>query len=164
MPGRPLLHLPCRAGDRYRSYPSHPADYHGTRPLIEPAAAQRPGRQRYRKEAAMGVNVNFNKLADRYIAIWNEPDPQIRRKLIDELWTEDSAYHNRLFTVWARDMIENVISAAYGEYSASGFTFKSQNDPYGHHNGVRVSCVLVVSATGEADVVCEDFVLPNDEV
>jgi hypothetical protein len=111
----------------------------------------------------MGVNVNFNKLADRYIAIWNEPDPQIRRKLIDELWAEDSAYHNRLFTVWGRDMIENVISAAYGEYSARGFTFKSQNDAYGHHNGVRVGWVLVASGTGEADTFCEDFLLLNDE-
>lgn len=109
------------------------------------------------------MNVNYNKLADRYIAVWNEPDPQIRRKLIDELWAEDGAYHNRLFTVWGRDMIENIVAAAHAEYSARGFTFKSQNGSYGHHNGVRVGWVLVAAGTGEVDTLCEDFLLLNDE-
>jgi hypothetical protein len=31
-------------------------------------------------------------LADRYVALWNEADPERRRRLIAELWTEDGAY------------------------------------------------------------------------
>lgn len=109
------------------------------------------------------MNIDYNKLADRYVAIWNEPDPLIRRKLIDEVWAEDGAYHNRLFTVWGRDMIENIISAAHADYSAKGFMFKSQNCSYGHHNGVRIGWVLVASGTGEVDTVCEDFLMLNDD-
>ena len=30
-------------------------------------------------------------LADRYVALWNEPDPERRRRLIAELWTEDGS-------------------------------------------------------------------------
>ena len=30
-------------------------------------------------------------LADRYVALWNEPDPDRRRRLIAELWTEDGS-------------------------------------------------------------------------
>jgi hypothetical protein len=33
-----------------------------------------------------------NELADRYVALWNEPDPDQRRQLIEELWTEDGAH------------------------------------------------------------------------
>jgi hypothetical protein len=32
------------------------------------------------------------KLADRYVALWNEPDPDQRRRAISELWTEDGAH------------------------------------------------------------------------
>jgi len=30
-------------------------------------------------------------LADRYVALWNEPDPGRRRRVIAELWTEDGS-------------------------------------------------------------------------
>jgi len=30
-------------------------------------------------------------LADRYVALWNEPDAERRRRLIVELWTEDGS-------------------------------------------------------------------------
>lgn len=33
-----------------------------------------------------------NELADRYVALWNEPDPDRRRQLIAELWTEDGVH------------------------------------------------------------------------
>lgn len=32
------------------------------------------------------------ELADRYMALWNEPDPERRRAAIAELFTEDAAY------------------------------------------------------------------------
>jgi uncharacterized tellurite resistance protein B-like protein len=32
------------------------------------------------------------QLADRYIALWNEADPERRRRLIAELWTEDGSH------------------------------------------------------------------------
>lgn len=109
------------------------------------------------------MSINYNKVADRYIASWNEPDPRIRRKLIDEVWAEDGAYHNRMFIAQGRDMIENIVSAAYAQYSPKGFVFKSQNSSYGHHNGIRIGWVLVAAGTGDVDTICEDFLLLNDE-
>jgi len=31
-------------------------------------------------------------LADRYVALWNEADPQVREDLVHGLWTEDGAH------------------------------------------------------------------------
>src|ERR687897_372505 len=31
------------------------------------------------------------QLADRYLALWNEQDPERRRRMIAELWTEDGS-------------------------------------------------------------------------
>jgi hypothetical protein len=33
-----------------------------------------------------------NELADRYLALWHEPDPDRRRRLIAELWSGDGAH------------------------------------------------------------------------
>jgi hypothetical protein len=33
-----------------------------------------------------------SELADRYVALWNEPDPDQRRQLVEELWTENGAH------------------------------------------------------------------------
>ena len=34
---------------------------------------------------------DLDELVDRYVALWNEPDPDIRRRLISELWAPDGA-------------------------------------------------------------------------
>jgi hypothetical protein len=33
--------------------------------------------------------MNITDLAERYVAVWNEPDPEARRKAVQEMWTED---------------------------------------------------------------------------
>jgi hypothetical protein len=32
---------------------------------------------------------DLQRLVDRYVALWNEPDPDARRKMIRELWAPD---------------------------------------------------------------------------
>ena len=106
--------------------------------------------------------VNYNELIDRFVALWNEPDPQARRKLVDELWAEDGTYVNRLFTAQGRDLIDNVIATAHKDYVAKGFSFKSSSNANAHHNGITFTWVLVCSATGEVDTFCEDFIILDD--
>jgi hypothetical protein len=38
------------------------------------------------------TNIDPRKLVDRYVAVWNEPDAELRRKAIHELWTENGAH------------------------------------------------------------------------
>jgi hypothetical protein len=33
-----------------------------------------------------------NQLAERYVAIWNEPDADTRRRMVSELWAEDAVH------------------------------------------------------------------------
>lgn len=39
-----------------------------------------------------GMTIEMKNLADRYVALWNEADPQARTALLRELWTEDGAH------------------------------------------------------------------------
>ena len=36
-------------------------------------------------------NVDTERLVQRYMAMWTDPDPATRRKSIEQLWTEDGA-------------------------------------------------------------------------
>lgn len=107
----------------------------------------------------IGVNSRYNSLVDRYMAMWNETDAAARRKLVDEVWAEDGAYFNRLFVARGRDIIEAAVATAHDEYYAKGFSFKSQNDAYGHHGGVKFGWVMITTATGEVDTFGQDFVI-----
>jgi hypothetical protein len=111
----------------------------------------------------MGINGNVNQLVDRWVASWNEKDPGLRRKLIDDIWAEDGAYYNRLFVCHGRDMVEAAVSTAHEEYFGKGFSFKSQNDAYANHNGVKFGWVLVTTATGEVDTFGQEFLVLNEQ-
>lgn len=110
----------------------------------------------------MAAQVNANELVDRYVAIWNEPKPELRRKLIDETWAEEGVYYNRLFTAGGRDLIDLVIGTANQEYTAKGLTFRSGSDAFGHHGGIRFTWSLVVAANGEVETLCEDFLILDE--
>jgi hypothetical protein len=111
----------------------------------------------------IGVNSRYNSLVDRYMEMWNETDATARRKLVDEVWAEDGAYFNRLFVARGRDIIEAAVATAHDEYYAKGFSFKSQNDAYGHHGGVKFGWVMITTSTGEVDTFGQDFVILDGE-
>lgn len=111
----------------------------------------------------MSVDLEFNQLVDRYMAAWNEKDPEIRHELVTGLWAEDARYYNRVFVCTGRDQIEYAIGRSHDEYYGKGFTFKSQNNAYGHHNGVKFNWVMASAATGEVDMFGQDFVLLDDQ-
>ena len=60
---------------------------------------------------------DFTKLAEQYIAAWNETDPSARRALIGEIWSEDGRYLDPLAQVEGRDQIDAVIAAAQAQFA-----------------------------------------------
>jgi hypothetical protein len=84
-------------------------------------------------------------LADRYVAIWNEPDPGVRHRTVRELWTEDGVHLleppqeareaaaklaiDALFEARGHDALEARVARAYDEFVASGqFVFRPRDD------------------------------------
>jgi len=96
------------------------------------------------------------QLADRYLALWNEADPERRRRMIAELWTEDgsqilqpplemreiaaSAGLGMAATLEARGHAELEARAAtsYEQWVGSaGFSFRRHDDVYRLHEVVK---------------------------
>lgn len=106
-----------------------------------------------------------NAIVDRYVAMWNEPDPDLRRTRIEQLFTPDAEY--LMFSrepLVGYDAIAGQIDFAHELYFEQGFMFKSSNNAEGHHNLVKFNWVLVSAETGDLESHGFDlFLLADDE-
>ena len=103
---------------------------------------------------------NLNELVERYVAVWNEPDPERRRRSIAELWAEDSAHFTPSLEVRGHTALETRVAGAYEKWvKTGGFVFRSANNADGHHDTVRFNWEMVPAAGGEPAAVGFDFLV-----
>jgi hypothetical protein len=75
---------------------------------------------------------------ERYVAMWNEPDPVQRRQLIEELWTADCANYTRTMEVRGHDALEARVRASYEKWVRDArCLFRTRNFDI-HHGAVRL--------------------------
>jgi SnoaL-like domain len=74
-------------------------------------------------------------LIERYIACWNEGDPDKRRTLIGEVWAEDASYTDPLAEARGREQIDAVIAGAQAQFP--GFTFTLAGPVDARHRQAR---------------------------
>ena len=91
----------------------------------------------------------MQEIAERYIACWNEADPQRRRKLIDEVWAEDASYIDPLGEAYGRDEIDALVGAAQAQFPGLAFSLDGPVDA--HHRQARFRWAL--GPAGEEPVV-----------
>lgn len=80
------------------------------------------------------------ELIERYIASWNEQDPQRRRSAIDALWAEDASYTDPLAEARGRDAIDATIAAVQQQFP--GFAFRLAGPVDSHHHLARFTWEL----------------------
>ena len=71
----------------------------------------------------------------RYIAAWNETEPQARRRAVAALFTEDARYVDPLVDARGREAIDATIAAAQARFP--GFVFRLAGPVDAHHDLVR---------------------------
>lgn len=76
-------------------------------------------------------------IIERYIASWNETNPEVRRKLVDDLWAADASYIDPFAAAHGRDEIDATIAAVQAQFPGFAFTLASPVDA--HHNQARFS-------------------------
>ncbi|MBK1840905.1 nuclear transport factor 2 family protein [Azospirillum sp. YIM B02556] len=70
-------------------------------------------------------------IADLYIATWNEADPQRRRALIAQGWSEDASYLDPLAAVHGHDGLDALIDAVQRQFPGLCFSLRGAVDGYG---------------------------------
>jgi len=79
----------------------------------------------------------MHDLISRYLACWNQTDPDARRKLIDEVWADESSYIDPLGEAHGRDAIDATIAAAQGQFPGCVFSLAGPVDA--HHRQARIT-------------------------
>ena len=82
---------------------------------------------------------------ERYIASWNETNPERRRELLEDLWAADASYVDPLAVASGRDEIDATIAAVQAQFPGFTFTLASLVDA--HHNQARFTWGLGPAGT-----------------
>ena len=101
------------------------------------------------------MTADAQNIAERYIACWNERDPERRRALLAALWTEDATYLDPLMRAEGRGGIAALIEGVQTRFPGFRFALKGRAD--GHADRLRFSWGLGPDGGGEAAVEGTDF-------
>jgi len=102
----------------------------------------------------------MNDLVDRYLACWNESDPEARRALIARHWSPRPSYTDPLAAVTGREAIEQTIGAVQERFP--GFMFSPVGPVDAHHQQARFTWGLG-PADAEPLIVGFDVVVVDDD-
>ncbi len=99
-------------------------------------------------------------IAERYIALWNEPDPAVRRQLLAEGWTAAASYVDPMMAGHGPDEISGLIGAVQAQFPS--FSFRLTGKPDGHGQNYRFSWSLGPGDFVDAPFEGTDFVRVED--
>ena len=101
--------------------------------------------------------VKVMDVVDRYVAVWNEPAADQRRKRICSLWVPDGMTCYRLLEARGYDAIEGRVTSSWDKWLRDGrYIFRSR-DTVCHHDVVKVNWEMVTTAGGEIEAVGLSF-------
>ncbi|WP_018635210.1 hypothetical protein [Parafrankia elaeagni] len=108
--------------------------------------------------------INYRDLVERYMAIWNEPDPTARRRAVEELWAPTGEHFVQTYGFQGYDAIEGRVGRAHTQWVRDGgYLFLAGDDLAGHGNLVKFSWEMVPAAGGEAASTGFDVLVLDDE-
>jgi len=92
---------------------------------------------------------DFDIVVQRYLAAWNETDPQRRRAAIEEAFTADIRYVDPVAAVEGHAALDGLIGAVHGQFP--GWVFTPGGPVDAHHEQARFTWHL--GPAGEEPVV-----------
>ena len=92
---------------------------------------------------------DYDELTDRYVAVWNETDPEQRRRRIRELWSEDGIECTKQRQTQGYAALEARITASHEKnVRDAGYHFRSCRNADGHHGLVKFNWEMLQKSDG----------------
>ena len=83
----------------------------------------------------------LSTIVDGYIAMWNETDPERRRSIIEETWTDEASYVDPHAEVAGAEGLDALVAAVQQQFPGHRFVLAS--GPDAHHDRARFTWQLV---------------------
>jgi hypothetical protein len=87
------------------------------------------------------------EIVRRYVAVWNEPDPESRRAAIAGLWAPDGAEFVDGIQFRGHAELDARVAHAYSEFVGSGRYTATSADDLSRHDDI-VTCTIQLTAPG----------------
>jgi hypothetical protein len=92
--------------------------------------------------------VELTEFIDRFVQVWNEPDPSTRSRLVRLLWAEDAVEYTNANEYRGHDALDVRVASAHTQFvEEGGKAFRLAAEPIAHHGSVLIT-VEMVPATG----------------
>ena len=126
------------------------------------------------------TNIDPYELVSRYVAVWNQPDAELRRKAIHDLWIQDGAhilqppqemrqaarlgFPSPVLEARGHDELKQRVTRAYDDFVAPGtYIFKPRDNADRLGNVVKFAWEMVPTDGSEvAGVGLEILIFPED--
>lgn len=100
---------------------------------------------------------------DHSVAIFNEPDADVRTAEVAGIWSADASCCTQAGQYSGRSAIAGRIAAAYDRWVRDGeYVFRQLGEPEGHHGAVRLRWEMVPAAGGPAASAGAQFLILDD--
>jgi hypothetical protein len=111
------------------------------------------------------MDIDVDQIVDHYVAVWNEPDPELRRSAIAALWAEDGIELVESTRFQGHEELDARIAEAHKEFVVNReFTVTSANDTFAHHDAVTFT-IQLTTKDGELAWAARVFlILGEDEL
>lgn len=76
---------------------------------------------------------DFQKIAERYIQLWNEREPRLRQKLLEEDWARGASYTDPMAQVAGHSDINSLIANVQARFPEFRFKLTTGANGYGEH-------------------------------
>jgi len=104
---------------------------------------------------------NVNETVERYIAAWNERDPDKRRAIIAKAWTEDASYIDPARSGKGHDGISAMIEGVQAHFP--GYSFRLKKGADAHNDCVRFQWEAGGTKDAPLHYVGTDFAIVADD-
>ena len=102
-------------------------------------------------------------LIDRYVAVWNEPDPAHRRRRIAEVWAPNGTTCYRLLDARGYEAIEARVTGSWDRWLRDGkYVFRAVK-AVSHHQVIKFDFAMISTADGRVEAKGLCYLLLDDD-
>jgi len=76
---------------------------------------------------------DFQTIAERYIQLWNEREPQLRQRLLEQDWSQGASFTDPMAQVAGHSDINTLISNVQSRFPEFRFKLTTPANGYGEH-------------------------------
>ncbi|GAA4209754.1 hypothetical protein GCM10022220_28630 [Actinocatenispora rupis] len=99
-----------------------------------------------------GMKFDIDAFAERYVAVWHEPDPVVRKESVAALWAADGTQATEESVYRGHEALTDRVASAYEQLVRDGgYVFRSAGDVVGHHDTVTFTIWMVPAAGGPVE-------------